>query len=353
GTVDYFQVIDENGKADPKSDPKLPVDELKRLFEAMIQSRAFDDKCLKLQRSGKLGTYIAVMGQEAQVGAALALEKNDWLVPYFRDNGMILARGVRFDELLGLNGGSEWGSRFSELNILPIAIPVGTQMLHAAGIAWAAKLRNEKSVVLVSFGDGATSEGDFHEAMNFAGVYHLPMVFLCQNNQYAISVPRKSQSASETLAQKALAYGFKGVQVDGNDVLAVYNAVSDALAKARKGAGPTMIEMLTYRLADHSTADDSTKYRSLSEIKEWEKKDPIDRMRKYLKHKKIWSQGWEDKLATTVRGRIETAVQKYEASLKKPSTDMFDFLNAKQSTELERQREYYISLSQRSTEEKP
>jgi pyruvate dehydrogenase E1 component alpha subunit len=343
GSVRFLQVVDETGKVDAKADPKLSEADLKKLFEWMVQSRAFDDKCLKLQRSGKLGTYIAVLGQEAQVAAAMCMEKNDWFVPYFRDNGLLLARGVQFEELLALNGGSEWGSRFSELNILPIAIPVGTQLLHATGLAWAAKLRKEKSVVVVSFGDGATSEGDFHEAMNFAGVYRLPVVFLCQNNQYAISVPRKSQTASATLAHKALAYGFEGVQVDGNDVLSVYAAVSDAITAARKGNGPTLVEMLTYRLADHSTSDDSTKYRPLAEIKDWEKKDPIDRLRKYLKHRKAWSQAWEDRLGTAVRTRIETAVQHYEAAPKKPATDIFDFVYARKTQELEHQRAYFAA----------
>src|SRR3989338_507159 len=241
GDVRFFSVLDESGAVDSKLEPAFSSDELKKLFEWMIQIRAFDDKCVKLQRSGKLGTYLSVLGQEAQVAAALAMEKNDWLVPYFRDNGLILARGAKFEELLAVGGGSEWGSQFSGPNILPVAIPVATQLLHAVGIAWGMKISKEKNAVLVSFGDGATSEGDFHEAMNFAGVFQLPVVFFCQNNQWAISVPRKNQTASETIAQKALGYGFSGVQADGNDPLAVFVAVSEALKKARQGKGPTLI----------------------------------------------------------------------------------------------------------------
>ncbi len=345
GHVEYVQVIDEQGRIDEKQEPKLSNEELKSLFEDMLLTRIFDEKCLKLQRSGKLGTFAQILGQEAQVSVAYAMAKTDWLVPCFRENGIIISLGAKMEEILLAFGGDERGMRFSNLNILPIAIPIATQLLHGVGVAWAMQKRKEKNAVVTVFGDGATSEGDFHEAMNFAGIFKLPVVFLCQNNQWAISVPRKIQTASATIAQKALAYGFEGIQIDGNDPLAVYKVVKEALEKARSGGGPTLIEMMTYRMGDHTTADDATKYRPPEELEYWKKRDPIDRMRMYLKAKKLWSESFEDKLATGIRVRVEDAVQKYEAYPKPAGTDMFDYLAAERTPELERQRAYYLELS--------
>jgi len=227
------------------------------------------------------------------------------------------------------------------VNVLPISIPVGTQPLHAVGMAWGFKLRGEKNKAVVTFfGDGGTSEGDFHEAMNFAGVFQVPCVFVNQNNQWAISVPRSRQSHSQTLAQKAIAYGMEGIQVDGNDVFAVYAATKYALEKAKGGKGPTLIEMFTYRMGDHTTADDSTKYRSASEVEEWKKKDPIDRLRKFMQSKGWWSQPWEDQTVAKANELVEKAVQAYESRPKPNPLDMFDYMYESVPKDLKFQRDY-------------
>ncbi|MBU0635716.1 pyruvate dehydrogenase (acetyl-transferring) E1 component subunit alpha [Candidatus Micrarchaeota archaeon] len=338
GKVEFVQVLDKDGKADKTLLPKLSKEELKQLYRWMVFARIADEKCLKLQRAGRIGTFAQILGQEAQVGVALALKKNDWLVPSFRENALIWALGAKAEDIYQLFGGFEKGQQFSGLNILPISVPVGTHPLHAVGIAWAFKLRNEKKVVATFFGDGATSEGDFHEALNFASVFQVPCVFFCQNNQYAISVPRKKQSHAQTLAQKGLAYGMDGIQVDGNDVLAVYRVARTAIEKARFGGGPTLVELVTYRMADHTTADDATKYRTKTEVEYWKKRDPILRMQHYLKTKRLWTEKWEDTLGIQIRSQIEKSVQIYEALSQPQVGEMFDFLFEKKTPELEQQK---------------
>ena len=225
--------------------------------------------------------------------------------------------------------GDERGSRSPDnVNNFPIAIPVGTQTVHAAGAAWAAKLRGTKQVSVVYFGDGATSKGDFHEAMNFAGVFNLPVIFLCENNQFAISVPRAKQTRSETLAQKAIAYGFEGIQVDGMDVFAVCRAMNDALEKARSGKGPTFIECYTYRMCDHSTSDDASKYRPKEELELWMKKDPIDRLEKYMRKKNLMDDAYKGNVLAKSKEVVEKAVTEFEKLTPPDPKDIFKYVFA-------------------------
>lgn len=351
GKIDFVQILDKDGKADPKLLPKLPEEQLKQLYYWMVFARIADEKSLAMQRSGRMGTFAQILGQEAQVGAVFALQKEDWLVPSFRENALMWAMGAKLEEVFSVFGGFEEGQQFSGLNILPLSVPVGTHPLHAAGIAWAMKKRKQKNAVLTFFGDGATSEGDFHEALNFASVYQTPCVFVCQNNQWAISVPRKLQSHSETLAQKALAYGMEGIQIDGNDVLAVFATIDYAMKKARLGGGPTLIEMVTYRMADHTTADDATRYRTKEEVEYWKKRDPILRMQKFLESKNLWSEKWGEKMGMEIRAKVEKSVQAYEARAQPPVTNIFDFMYAKPTRELEKQRQEAINWKNRGEKE--
>ncbi len=257
--------------------------------------RRLDERMVRLQRQGRIGTFAPIKGQEAsQVGSAFAIRPQDWMVPSFRETAAMVHRGWPIERILAFFAGYlEGGQPGPEQRDLPIAIPVATQLPHAVGLAYAAQYRGDDAVVMVYFGDGATSEGDFHEAANFAGVWGLPVVFVCQNNQWAISVPLKKQTHSRTLAQKALAYGFPGLQVDGNDVLAVFAASREAVERARAGAGPTLIECVTYRLAMHTTADDPTKYRAEEEVRAWERKDPLSRFSAYLQKRNLLEDGLE------------------------------------------------------------
>ncbi len=325
--IEYLQILDENGNCDESLMPKLSAEEIKKIYELMILSRKFDEKCIILQRQGRMGTYGSVLGQEAsQVASAITLKDEDWLFPTFRESSALIARNTPITNIMLYWAGDERGSNFSkDLNNFPICIPVGTQIPHAVGVAWAAKIKNQKIAVLCYLGDGATSEGDFHESLNFAGVFKAPVVFLCQNNQYAISFPRSNQTASQTLAQKAIAYGFNGIMVDGNDVFAVYKATKEAIEKARSGNGPTLIECFTYRMSDHTTADDATRYRSKEEVEEWKRKDPIDRLRKYMQNKKIWNEDYENKIINDATKKVEDAVKEIESMpLPKPE-DIFTY----------------------------
>src|SRR3989344_4731023 len=266
--VEFLQVLNEKGNIDKKLMPKLTKEKIKQLYESMILVRTFDDKAFSLQRQGRIGTYLQVKGQEAiQVGATILLEDKDWLFPMYRNSAALIIRKHPMEMILQYWSGDERGLKSPDnVNNFPIAIPVGSHIPHAVGAAWAAKLKGDKTISLVFFGDGATSKADFHTGMNFAGVFQVPAILICENNQYAISVPRKIQTRSETIAQKAIAYGIKGIQVDGNDIFAVYKSTQDAIKQARKGKGPTLIECLTYRMGDHSTSDDAQRYRKSKEV---------------------------------------------------------------------------------------
>ena len=300
------------------------------LYRAMVLSRAFDLKAVSLQRTGRLGTYAVALGQEAVgVGIASAMRPEDVLLATYRDNAALIWRGAKMEEILQFWGGDERGNRWSgPVHDFPASIPVGSQAPHAAGVALAFRLRNEPRVAVCLFGDGATSKGDVYEAMNFAGVRKLPVVFVAVNNQWAISVPLKLQTACATLAQKAIAAGFYGEQVDGNDVIAVRDAADAAIAAARSGEGPRFIEAVTYRLGDHTTADDATRYRPPEEVQAHWKEEPIARLRAYLVSRQAWTKAQEERLAAECQEQIEAAVGRYLAIPARPPETMFDHLYA-------------------------
>jgi len=325
-----LQILNEHGNANEKLVPKLTKEQMLKMYEFMLQGRLFDETALKLQREGRMLTFAAGIGQEAAaVGSAFALQQNDWMFPSFRENSSFMVRGMPPELLYQYWAGDERGNKIPEnLNCFTVSVPVGSQITHAVGAAWAMKLRKEKNITLVYFGDGATSKGDFHEGMNFAGVFHVPCVFVCQNNQWAISVPRSHQTASETIAQKAFAYGFDGVLVDGNDIFAVYAATKASADKARTGDGPTLIECFTYRLADHTTADDSSRYRTQEELEEWKKKDPIVRFEKYLFAKGILAEKIRKEIQDRVQKRIDEAVKAAESVSSPNPEDIFNFTYA-------------------------
>jgi len=336
--VDYLQILDENGKLDKKHKDLLTPQQLRRIYELMILARTFDEKAINLQRQGRLGTYASLRGEEA-----CQIKKDDLAVPAFREHGVYLELGLPPLMLFQYWGGDERGSKMPpEVNILPVSIPVGSHPIHAVGAAMAYTYQKKKNVALTYFSDGATSEGAFHEAMNFAGVFKAPVVFICQNNQYAISTPRKEQTASLTIAQKAIAYGFEGIQVDGNDVFAVYKATQDAIAKARSGKGPTLIECFTYRLSDHTTSDDASKYRSKEEVESWEKKDPILRLELYLKSTKQADQIFFKSTKEKTEAVITQAVKKYETLAKPTPSEIFDYLFEKPTATLKAQKAEFL-----------
>ncbi len=322
-----LQVVDEAGKVRESLVPDLGDRELATIYKWMVLARAADDKAFVLQREGRLGTYAQLKGHEAiQIGSALALEDEDWFFPHYRDLGALALRGVPVHLTYLYWMGNEAGSHFPEgVRVYPITVPVGSQIPIAVGVAWAAKMRHEPSVTLVSFGDGATSQGDFHDGLNFAGVFQTPTVFLCQNNQWAISVPRSRQTASKTLAQKALAYGLGGLQVDGNDVLAVYAAARECVERARQGAGATLIEAVTYRLTDHTTADDASRYRSQEEVAVWMQKEPIRRFRRFLEWKGLWSKSLSQEAKEEADAHVAEAVRIAESFPDPTPRDLFQY----------------------------
>jgi pyruvate dehydrogenase E1 component alpha subunit len=342
--VDYLSILDEDGNADQDLEPEIPEDLLLKLHRAMLRGRRFDERLLSLQRQGRIGTFPPIKGQEAaQLGAVALLRSSDWMAPSFRETAAELWRGKSMERvILSFGGFNEGGLVEENRNDLPVAVPVGSQILHAVGIAWAIQYRQKDDVAMTFFGDGATSEGDFHEGMNFAGVYQIPVVFVCQNNQWAISVPRSKQTRSKTLAQKALAYGIPGIQVDGNDILAVYSAAQEAVERARSGGGPSMIECVTYRLMMHTTADDPKRYRTEEEVQEWEKKDPLPRFQKYLIAKGMLSDEKIEGLESEIKAEIQEAVEKTEGQMETlgDPLDMFEHAYAEMPPNLLEQREY-------------
>jgi len=339
-TIEHMQILDEQGVLDAKlARDTLTDDQVVMLYEHMSMCRRLDEIAFKLQRSGRLGTYPQNMGQEAIASVALAARKQDWMVPCYRENAALYLHGLPPEKILLHWMGDERGNQIpDDLNMLPMSIPIGTHMLHAAGIGWAAKLRGIDQVAFTFFGDGSTSEGDFHEACNFAGVMEAPVVFFCQNNNWAISTPRHKQTHAETFAQKGLAYGLKVRQVDGNDIFAIYKAAKEAVADALHGK-PTLIETLTYRLGDHTTADDARRYRDDAELEAAKKRDPLIRTRKYLESKDLWSAELEDAMIETNKKKVDDIVARATNIEPPKTTDIFDAMFATTPPELARQRD--------------
>jgi pyruvate dehydrogenase E1 component alpha subunit len=338
--VERVEVLDPEGRVDEALMPPLTDDDIRRLYRIMVLTRQADDRMLKLQRQGRLGTFARVMGQEgAHVPAALAMKDDDWLVPAFRETGAYLQRGLPLEKLLQFWSGDERGFDAPGVDrLLPIAVPVGTHMLHAVGIGWAMQREAEGVAVLTFFGEGATSEGDFSEAMNFAGVFQTPVVFVCQNNQWAISVPYARQTAACTVAQKAVAYGMPGVQVDGNDPFAVYRMTREALERARQGGGPTLVEALTYRVTDHTTSDDARRYRTDEEVQRWVKRDPLRRLALFMKAHGLLDEAEEETVLADADRQVAEAVARFEVIEPPGAEEIFAHVFADLTTPLAEQR---------------
>lgn len=332
-----LRILDEKGKVNPELEPKLKKNVLIQMYKFMVFSRIADEKAFSLQREGRMRTYAQLRGQEAsQIGSSYALRDDDWIFPGYRNLGAMVVRGLPLEYIYLYWMGNEEGSRIPDnVNVFPVSIPVGSQIPIGVGFSNAVKLKKGKAVTLIYFGDGATSEGDFHEGMNLAGVFKTPTVFFCENNQWAISVPRSKQTASETIAQKAIAYGFNGILVDGNDVLAVYSAVKDAVRKAANGEGPTLIEAYTYRMCDHTTADDATRYRDEDEVKKWIDKDPVKRFKLYLELKGLLDNTLENKIKKEAEQLVDSAVKKAEATPHPMPEDIFKYTYAEMPQHLQ------------------
>lgn len=322
--------------------------ELLRLYRALVLTRTFDSKAVALQRTGRLGTYASSLGQEAvAVGAAAAMRPDDVFLPSFREHGGQLWRGVTLQELLLYWGGDERGNDFAgPRQDFPVCVPVGSHVPHAVGVALAFRLRGEARAALCVIGDGATSKGDFAEALNMAGVWKVPAVFVINNNAWAISVPREKQSAAATLAQKAAAAGIVGEQVDGNDVIAIRAAAEEALARARQGLGPTLLEAVTYRLCDHTTSDDASRYRDDAEVSRHWPAEPLIRLRNFLTRAGHWDKVKEDALLHECGSAVEAAANDYLATPSQPPSANFDFVYAAMPGELAEQQKAAARLSE-------
>ncbi len=350
---EMFQVLDEKGSL-VEEDPNLPEDLMKDMYWWMTLTRMADEKAVKLQRQGRMGTYAPSKGQEAaQVGSALAMEEDDWLFPAFRELGAYMIRGYSLEYDLMYFMGDPRGNLVPETALsLPIYVPVGTQIPQAVGFAHGMRYHGVPDVVLAYIGDGGTSAGDFHEGMNMAGVLKAPLIVVINNNQWAISVPRRKQTASPTLAQKAVAYGIPGVQVDGNDVLAMYLATREAVERARSGGGPTLIEAVTYRLMMHTTADDPTRYRTEEEQRHWEDRDPLKRFRTYLEGRGIWTPEWQGELEARAKAFIDEAVGRAENLPELEPAALFEHMFEDMPDNLLEQLEYLEeSIATREVEE--
>ncbi|WP_050033543.1 pyruvate dehydrogenase (acetyl-transferring) E1 component subunit alpha [Halorubrum halophilum] len=346
---DPVRVLDEDGEV-VGDVPDLDDEELVGIYRHMRLARHFDERAVSLQRQGRMGTYPPLSGQEgAQIGSATALAEGDWIVPSYREHGAALVRGLPLKQTLLYWMGHEAGNATPEdVNVFPVAVPIASQVPHATGASWASKLRGTDEVFLCYFGDGATSEGDFHEGVNFAGVFDTPTVFFCNNNQWAISVPRERQTRSATLAQKAEAYGIDGVQVDGMDPLAVYSVTEAAVEKARAPETdrprPTLIEAIQYRFGAHTTADDPTVYRDEDEVERWKRKDPIPRLEAYLRSEGVLDDERVAEIETLVETRVAEAIEAAESEARPRPEEMFKHAYAELPPELERQYEEFAAF---------
>jgi pyruvate dehydrogenase E1 component alpha subunit len=338
--TELVQVVDPEGQVKDESALKgITYDQLLNMYRLMVFTRSWNAKALSLQRQGRMGTLASVRGQEASnVGVGLALGPDDWFCPSFREFGAMFARGMNPLDLYSYWGGDERGGRPTGHRVMPVCITVSSHLLHAAGLAWGAKIRGERVAAVSSSGDGSTSQGDFHEALNFAGVFKLPVVFVIQNNHWAISVPFHRQTSSETIAQKAFAYGIEGRRVDGNDIVAVYLTVRQLIDEARSNFKPALVELVTYRMDDHTTADDASRYRTEEMLAPWRARDPIDRMRKLLTAQYGWDEPKETDLLAQITAEIEQFVQEYERRPHPQPTEMLDHMYAEMPWNLQEQK---------------
>ncbi len=329
-SIPYVQVLNEKAELCAElPDFAQDNDCLQQIYRSMVFARLFDKKAIALQRTGKMGTYAPINGQEA-ISTAIghAMRPTDVFVPYYRDYAAQFQRGVKPSDILAYWGGDERGSAIPaqpNSKDLPICVPIATQCLHAAGVAFSFQYRKEDHVAVVCIGDGGTSEGDFYEALNVAGVWKLPIVFIINNNQWAISVNIKQQTASQTLAQKAIAAGFQGIVVDGNDILALRQEIGAAIEKARQQQGPTLIEARSYRLSDHTTADDATRYQPQDEVESAKLKEPIARFKRFLEEHHQWDQTQEDALLEECHARLQAEVDEYLQRAPQPVSAIFDY----------------------------
>jgi len=337
--VKRLEILNTRGQIDEGAMPKLDDEALVRLYELMALSRSFDLRAVALQREGRLGTYAPILGQEAsQVGSAFALAKGDWVFPSFRESGVYATLDYPLDLLYRYWAGDERGLVSpGDINMAPACVAVATQIPQAVGAAMAMRYRKESAAAVTYFGDGATSKGDFHEGLNIAGAFKLPVVFICQNNQWAISMSRDRQSAAATIAQKALAYGFPGIQVDGNDIFAVYAATLEALERARSGGGPTLIECHSYRMGHHTTSDDAGRYRDAAQLEAWKARDPIDRLGLFLTERKLLTKELREEIALRCDARIDEAVRRAEAADSPGPQELFASTYAQPTPRQERQ----------------
>lgn len=343
--VDLVQYLNEEGQlTGPTS---LTDEKLVEMYEQMLFARLFDERAMRLQRQGRLGTYPPLSGQEAaQVGSVHALRQGDWMFPSYREYaGTFVLGQTPTQALLYLMGHPVGGYTPQEINLFTVSIMISTQIPQAVGAAWASKLKGEDKVTIVYFGDGSTSKGDFHEGLNMASVHKVPIVFFCQNNHYAISLPFEKQTATPTIAQKAVAYQMEGVRVDGNDVVAVYEVTRAAVERARAGLGPTLIEALTYRLGPHTTSDDPTRYRNTDELQEWrERRDPLKRLRIYLESKNMWDEAKEQQFIANSREIISQAVREAESMPRMSVADALALVYEEMTPDLEKQRDEWLRI---------
>jgi pyruvate dehydrogenase E1 component alpha subunit len=353
---DRVQVLDEDGHVlEGASVPDLPDEQLVEMYRQLWLARHFDERMISLQRQGRLGTYPSLAGQEgAQIGSTHALADEDWISFQYREHGAVIERGLEPEYLLywmGHERGNEW---LAEKNVFPLNISIASHLPHATGMAWASKLKGDDRVVTCHFGDGSTSEGDFHEALNFAGVFDVPAIFFCNNNQYAISHPRERQTASPTIAGKADAYGIDGIQVDGMDPLAVYEVTRQAVRKARDPAEdqcrPTLIEAIMYRFGAHTTADDPSVYRDDEEVQEWKERDPIPRMETFLRERGLLDDERIDAIQEAAREKVADLIDAAEEF--EPDPEQL-FANAYESDtpRIREQREAFRALRERHGDE--
>jgi pyruvate dehydrogenase E1 component alpha subunit len=348
--ADCFRVLDEANRPNQKVEPKLSKEVSLRMYRQMQMTRFYDERGMLLQRQGRIGFYVPSFGQEAiQIGTVAALKQNDWIFPSYREPGVFISRGASlFDMLCNLWGNASDVCKgrqmpnhysFSDLRLFSVSSPISTQVIQAVGASLASKLRKEKDVAITYFGDGGTSENDFHTGLTFAGVMKTPTVFICTNNQFAISVPTSKQTAAERIADKAIGYGMPGIAVDGNDVLAVYSATQEAVDRARRGEGPTLIECVTFRMGPHSSSDDPTRYRDSKMFDAWAKRDPIHRFRQYLEAKKLWDQKKQEELEKELKAILAEAVEKAEKEPLPGIETLFEDVYEHPTAQLLRQKE--------------